>query len=139
MKIIKSLLLLTVGFCVTTLLLAQEVKTDIAKPLEVKIPATGDNKTSPQPKQKQQAPADAVAVPSPYTRKAEPQPQVNEKPEAIPLNKNDIATPGGEEGKKIMAGKASKPTDTIYSPSTIDPKLIPPPVTKAAKSSQQQQ
>ena len=44
MKIIKSLFLLTGGFCATTILYAQEIKTEIAKPIEVKIPAVANDK-----------------------------------------------------------------------------------------------
>jgi hypothetical protein len=136
MKIIKSFFLLTVGFCATTIVYAQELKPEIAKPLEAKIPAAANNRPSPQPELKPQLQA-APEVPSPLTRKEEAKPAVNEKLEAKTVNKNEIATPGGEEGKKIMAGNTTRPTDPIYSPSTIDPK--PAPQVKPAKPANGQQ
>ncbi|MBK6380909.1 MAG: hypothetical protein IPF72_14955 [Chitinophagaceae bacterium] len=81
MKIVKSLLLLAVSICTTTILFAQEIKTEIAKPIEVKIPAA-NNKPSPQPELKPQpqvaaTPANAPAAaetPSPLTRKEDAKP-----------------------------------------------------------------
>ncbi|MBK9483711.1 MAG: hypothetical protein IPO01_00295 [Chitinophagaceae bacterium] len=129
MKIVKSLLLLAVSICTTTILFAQEIKTEIAKPIEVKIPAA-NNKPSPQPELKPQpqvaaTPANAPAAaetPSPLTRKEDAKPVEKEKLEVKTLNKNDIATPGGEEGRKIMEGKSTQPAPEINSQSTIEPR-----------------
>ena len=130
MKIIRSVLLLTVGFCATTIVFAQEIKTEIAKPIEVKIPAVANDKPSPQPTLKPQpqvaaiatdAPAAAVA-PSPLTQKEDAKPVEKEKLEAKTFNNNDIATPGGEEGRKIMEGKSTQPAPEINSQSTIEPR-----------------
>ncbi len=84
MKIIKSLLLLTVGFCITTILHAQEIKAEVGKPIEVKIPANANNKPSPQPQLKPQPQVAAVATeapaaaetPSPLTRKDDAKPEL---------------------------------------------------------------
>jgi len=147
MKIIKSLTVFIICLCSSTLLHAQEVKTEIAKPIEAKTAATDASKPSPQPVFKPQpqvaaaatdAPA-AVETPSPLTRKEDAkQPEGKDKLEAKTLNANDIATPGGEEGKKIMAGKTTRPKDPIYSPSTADAKPAPP-ATKSSAGNQQQQ
>ncbi len=146
MKIVKSLLLLAVSICTTTIICAQEVKTEIAKPIEVKIPAA-NNKTSPQPELKPQpqvaatptnAPA-ASEAPSPLTRKEDAKPVEKEKLEAKILNKNDIATPGGEEGRKIMEGKSSQPAPEINSQSTIDPRPAPQIKTPRPVNGKQQQ
>jgi hypothetical protein len=133
MKIIKSLLLLAVCFCTATIVYAQEPKAEIAKPIEVKIPAVASNKPSPQPELKPQpqvaaiatdAPA-AAAAPSPLTLKEDAKPEEKEKQELKTFDPKDIATPGGEEGRKIIAGNASAPKDPIFSPSTVDPKPAP--------------
>ncbi len=77
MKIIKSLLLVSVGFCTTTLLHAQDVQTKVSNKTEVKTPPAGDitNKPSPQPELKpmngtavKEAPVAAAVTPSPFTK-----------------------------------------------------------------------
>ena len=147
MKIIKSLFLLTGGFCATTILYAQEIQTEIAKPIEVKIPAVANDKHSPPPTLKMQpqvaaiatdAPA-AAAAPSPLTRKEDAKPVEKEKLEAKTFNNNDIATPGGEEGRKIMEGKSTKPAPEINSQSTIDPRPAPQVKTPRPVNGKQQQ
>ncbi len=145
MKIIKSISVTVVFLCTTTLLYAQQPKTEIEKPIEVKIPASAANRPSPQPQLQPQpqvaatpteAPA-AAAASSPLTRKEDAIPVEKEKPETKTFNKNDIATPGGEEGKKIMAGKTTRPTPEINNHSTIDPK--PAPLVKPANTANGQQ
>jgi hypothetical protein len=147
MKIIKSFAAILVCISSSTLLHAQEVKTEIAKPIEAKTAATDASKPSPQPVFKPQPQVAATATdvpaaaetPSPLTRKEDAkQPEGKDKLEAKTLDKNDIATPGGEEGKKIMAGKTTRPKDPIYSPSTADAAPAPP-VTKSSAVNQQQQ
>ena len=138
--------MLTGGFCATTILYAQEIKTEIAKPIEVKIPAA-NNKTSPQPELKPQpqvaaTPANAPAAaetPSPLTRKEDAKPVEKEKLEAKTFNNNDIATPGGEEGRKIMEGKSTQPAPEINSQSTIDPRPAPQIKTPRPVNGKQQQ
>jgi hypothetical protein len=147
MKIIKSIPVLLVCICTTILLHAQDTKTEIAKPVEVKIQAVANNAPSPQPALIPQpqvaatptnAPAAAAETPSPLTRKEDAKPAVKEKTEVKIASDKDVITPGGEEGRKIMAGKASKPNEPVYSPSTIDTKPAPQ-VTRSAGSNQQQQ
>ena len=139
MKIIKSLLLLTVGFCSTTILYAQEPKAEIAKPLETKIPAAANNRPSPMPESKPAPPAPDAVAPSPLTRKEDAKPEEKEKLEAKTVNKNDIATPGGEEGRKIMAGNTPSPKPEINNHSTIDKKPAPPVKPAKPATGQQQQ
>ena len=145
MKIVQSFAAILVCISSSTLLHAQEIKTEIAKPLEVKIPSTDANKPSPQPVFKPQpqvaateAPAAAAETPSPLTRKEDAKPADKEKMEVKIVSENDIVTPGGEEGRKVMAGKTTRPKDPIYSPSTADAKPAPP-VSKSPASNQQQQ
>jgi hypothetical protein len=140
MKLIKSFFLLIVGFCTTTILYAQELQPEIAKPIEVKIlPAAVDNKPSPVSQLKPQpgpgpkeTTLSAVAeTPSPLTRKENVTLEEKEKLEVKTLNAKDIATPGGEEGRKTLAGKTTRPTPEINNQSTIDPR--PAPQVKPAK------
>lgn len=48
MKIIKTFSLVTISLCVTTLLHAQELKTEVGKPIEPKL-TSADNRPSPAP------------------------------------------------------------------------------------------
>lgn len=146
MKIIKLIPAFIICLCSSALLHAQENKTEIAKPVEVKIAATDANKPSPQPVFKPQpqvaasatdAPA-AAETPSPLTRKEEAKPAGKDKPQVKIVSDNDVVTPGGEEGRRILAGKTARPEEAIYSPSTADAKPAPP-VTGTAKGSQQKQ
>lgn len=149
MKIIKSFLLVTVGICATTLLYAQDVKTETAKPEEIKIPTrAATNTPSPAPEFKPQpggaAPKAATSAtvaeaPSPLTRKENVKPEEKENLEAKIFNKNDIATPGGEEGRKKLAGKSTSPAPEINNQSTIDPKPAPQVKTAKPTNGQQQQ
>jgi hypothetical protein len=145
MKIIKALLLSIVGLCAISCLHAQQLQNEIAKPVEVKIPAIVNNKPSPQPALIPQpqvaatdAPTAAAETPSPLTRKEDAKPAVKEKQEVKIASDKEVVTPGGEEGRKIMAGKSSKPAEPVYSPSTVDTKNAPP-VTRSSGSNQQQQ
>jgi hypothetical protein len=133
MKIIKSFLPITICLCSAITLQAQEsktaappqVKTAIEKPVEVTYPA----KDKP------------TAVPAPAATsagKAEPKQEAPEKLEARTFNKNDISNPGGEQGARIMAGKATPPVEPVYSPSTVDPKPAPSVVKPAANKQQLQ-
>lgn len=133
MKIIKSVSALTVFVCTTVLLHAQELKTEVAKPVEINIPANANNKPSPQPQLKPQpqvaatateVPA-AEAAPSPLTRKEDAQPVEKEKPEIKTLNKKDIVISGGEEGRKKMTGNTTRPKPEVNNHSTIDSKHAP--------------
>lgn len=144
MKIIKSVLLLIVAFCTTTITNAQKPKTEIVKPIEIKIPAEASNKPSPQPQLIPQAkvagnstqPPAVTAAPSPLS-KEDANPVEEEKPETKILNKKDIVTVGGEEGSKKMAGNTTRPKPEINNHSTID--LKPAPQVKPATPANGQQ
>lgn len=137
MKIIRSFFLLTACLSATTIVYAQEVKPEITKKPEVRTPAPPPGiKMQPEP-----VPAltDTPAVTeNPAKLKADAKPDEQEKLEAIPLKITDIATPGGEAGRKIMEGNTGSPKDPIFSPSTTDPEPTMP-VIKPAKSNRQQQ
>lgn len=133
MKIVKSFTAILVCICSSALLHAQEIKTEIAKPVEAKTAATDANKPSPQPVFKPQpqvaaaatdAPA-AAETPSPLTRKEEAKPAGRDKPQVKLVSENDVVTPGGEEGRKIMAGNTTKPAPEINNQSTIDTRPAP--------------
>lgn len=146
MKSIKSFPVLLVCLGAAMLSHAQEIKTDIAKPVEVKASANASDKATPHSTFKPQpqvaatateAPA-AAETPSPSARKEDVKPPVKEKTEVKIVSENNVVIPGGEEGRKIMAGKTTRPKDPIYSPSTADVKPAPP-VTKSSARNQQQQ
>jgi hypothetical protein len=144
MKIIKTLLLNMVGLCAISSLHAQQLQNEIAKPIEVKIPAAASNRPSPQPELKPQPQVAAIATdappaaetPSPLTRKEDAKPAVKEKQEVKIASDKDVVTPGGEEGRKIMTGKTTQPAPEINSQSTIDPK--PAPQVKPSANGRQQ-
>lgn len=147
MKIIKTFTLTIICLCATTFLNAQELKAEKVKPVEVKIPATANNRPSPQPELKPQpqvaatateAPA-AAEVPSPLTRKDDAKPEEKDKLEAKVLTPQAIATPGGEEGRKILAGKAEgQKSSGPTTPNTIDKnsKAVLPAKSTAVKQEQ---
>lgn len=87
--------------------------------------------------------ANAVPVaekPSPSASDKNQQPEQTVKPNFKLVDNKEPEAPGGEEGKKIMAGKATKPAPVINNHSTIDPTPAPQ-LTKPAKpvNGQQQQ
>jgi hypothetical protein len=81
----------------------------------------------------------ATETPSPLTRDKNQQPEEKVKPKLVLADDKEVATPGGEEGRKIMAGKASRPVAEINNHSTIDPNPAPQPVKPAKPVNGQQQ
>lgn len=76
-------------------------------------------------------------TPSPLTRDKNQPPPEKEKPVLKAVNDKEPSIPGGEEGRKIMAGKTTRPTPEIINHSTADPKAQPVPAAKPAVSKQQ--
>jgi hypothetical protein len=65
-------------------------------------------------------------TPSPKNRDKNQQPQpALEKSNLKVVEITEPETPGGEEGKKIMAGKATRPAPEINNQSTIDTRPAP--------------
>jgi hypothetical protein len=131
MKIIKSLLLLTIGFCTTSILYAQDVKAEIGKPIELKQP-------SPAPVLKPQnavAPTETAIVneaPSPFKKD-----EIKNKPdEPKQINKTiDDGTainPTGADNAKTGNGKTDKPKQIALMPNSNDQSARPLPTTKPA-------
>ncbi len=127
---------------------AQELKTEVLKKSEIKAPpqAARNNTPSPQPELKPQPQVAAVATqapaaaetPSPLTRKEDANPGEKDKMEAKALTPKAIATPGGEEGRKTLAGKTEDPKQAApTTPNTTNPGLQPP-STKPADLKKQQ-
>lgn len=105
MKIIKTFLLVNVCLCATTLLHAQEVKTEVLKQTEIKPPpaATITNVPSPAPELKpmngvapKEAPVAATEAPSPFKKEE---------------NKNQVGPTNNltAEQLKTLNGIADKP------------------------------
>ncbi len=139
MKIIRSITAIIICLGATTLLHAQEVKPEIEKKMEVKVPATANSTSMPGLKsQTLEAPA-ATQAPSPLTRKEDAKPSVRENQETKIASEKDVVTPGGEEGRKIMAGKTTQPAPEINNQSTIDPKPAPQVKTPKPVNGRQQQ
>lgn len=134
MKIIKSLFLITVGICTTTLLHAQEVKTLVVNKTEVKMPpqVTPTNAPSPMPEFKAQPQVAAVAKEAPAVAAETPSPLKKDRDSKPTQNMS-------AEQAKILAGKADniKPAGPA-SPNTIykDPKLLPAGKSTAVKQDQ---
>lgn len=145
MKIIKSFVAILALVSSATLLHAQENKTQIARPVEAKIPVTDANRTSPEPVFKPQPQVGAVTAvqaaaetPSPQARDKNQQPATAPKPVTKIADDKDVITPGGEEGRNIMAGKTTRPAPEINNQSTVDPRPAPPVKTPATLNGRQQ-
>ncbi|MBK8609047.1 MAG: hypothetical protein IPL84_03645 [Chitinophagaceae bacterium] len=81
----------------------------------------------------------AAQAPSPLTRKEDAKPEEKDKLEAKVITPTAIATPGGEEGRKTLAGKAEDQTPSgPTTPNTIDqnPKVLLPAKSTATKQEQ---
>ena len=104
MKIIKSFLFITASLCVTTLVHAQDIKAEIAKPIESTVPAPGSRPA---------ATPDLISQPKMIElRKREN--AVQETPSPYNKVKNDTnpAASLSAENAKILAGKAERPKQT---------------------------
>lgn len=121
MKIIKSLLLVSVGLSATVLLHAQELKTEVLKQREIKAPpaSTESNKPSPAPQLKPMngiapaaAPVAVAETPSPF-KKDKDQQQVNKPQKTIAVTdagaaENKLTT----EQLNTLNGTAQRPKQT---------------------------
>ena len=125
MKIIKSLLIGTVVLCATTLLHAQEIKTEMLKPTAIKLPpaATITNIPSPAPVlmpmngvAPKEAPVAALQVPSPL-KKEENKNQV----EPNNLTSEQLKTLNGTADKP----KQIAPAATLDGQQNIKPGILP--------------
>ena len=139
MKIIKSITAIIICLGATALLHAQEVKPEIEKKMEVKVPAAANSTSMPGLKSPTLEAPPAAQAPSPLTRKEDAKPEEKDKLEAKVITPTAIATPGGEEGRKTLAGKAEdqKPSGPT-TPNTIDqnPKVLLPAKSTATKQEQ---
>lgn len=130
MKIIKSSLLIAVGLCMATGANAQQ---QTAKPIE-----TPPVKQELKPVTKE-VPVDATqAAPSPLKRDENNKAPEKENTSAVLKSDTKVATPGGAQQVKILAGATEKPGPVIVSPSTIDPKAQPAAAPKPPVLKQQQ-
>lgn len=130
MKIIKPSLLIATGLCMATWANAQQ---QTAKPIETP-PVKQELKPVPK-----EVPADAEqAAPSPLKRDKNNKAPEKENTSAVLKKDIKVATPGGAQQAKILAGSTEKPGPVIVSPSTIDPKVQPAPAAKPAAIKQQQ-
>jgi len=150
MKIIKSSLIVIVAICATTLLHGQQtknennkppvLKTEVLKQPEAKLPpqAAHNNVSSPElkPQDANEKPV-AAEAPKSLVSEEEIKRQEKEKPATKVDEANNNSVPGGEDGKKIFAGKAENPKQAPTIPNTIDQNVRPLP--KPAVSKQQQQ
>lgn len=148
MKIIQSFLLLTVGFCATTVVYAQELKPEIAKPVEIKIaPAAADNKPSSLPELKPQPGADSKETASsavgetasPLKKDENVKPNENAKTVALTIEGNETTKNLTAEQLKTLNGVSERPTVKAAVPNTIDNSVRPVPAKPAVGKVQQQQ
>jgi hypothetical protein len=140
MKMIKQILLGTVLICSAALVQAQKITNKPAgnpRPQETLPPVKApEMKNAPKPVTNAES---VTETPSPLTRDKNQQPEEKAKPKLVLVDDKEAATPGGEEGRKIMAGKATRPTPEVNNHSTIDPKPAPQPVKSAKPVNGQQQ
>lgn len=122
MKIIKSFLFITASLCVTTLIHAQDIKAEIAKPIESTVPAPGSKpaataNVTPQPKMIE-------------LRKSENAVQETPSPYKVKNDTNPAASLSAENAK-ILAGKAERPKLTapvaaLDAPNVVKPQILVP-------------
>ena len=117
MKIIKSFLFITASLCVTTLVHAQDIKAEIAKPIESTVPAPGSRPAAntdliPQPKMIEFKKSENAVqeTPSPYTK--------------VKNDTNPVASLSAENAK-ILAGTAERPKQTAPVAASDAPNLKP--------------
>lgn len=138
---IKQILLVTALLFSAAFAQAQDLtKKPAAKPIpqEDALPPVKPPEMSNSPKPV--STTESVAeTPSPLTRDKNQQPEEKSTPTLKLVGEKDVATPGGEEGRKIMAGKTTRPPAEINNLSTIDPKPAPLPVKPAKPATGQQQ
>ncbi|MBK8493561.1 MAG: hypothetical protein IPL50_00160 [Chitinophagaceae bacterium] len=148
MKIIQSFFLLTVGFCATTIVYAQELKPEIAKPIEVKIlPAAIDTKPSPVselkpqpgPDPKETASSAVAETPSPLKKDENIKPNENAKTVALTIEGNEATKNLTAEQLKTLNGVSEMPKVKTAMPNTIDNSVRPVPAKPAVGKVQQQQ
>lgn len=140
MKNIKTIAFCTFCMCAAIGVQAQiETKKPAGSPVpQVSLPPVQAPEMSNAPKLST-AGVPAAETPSPEARDKNQQPRENEKPALKLVDDKEPATPGGEEGNKIMAGKTTLPAPEINNQSTIDPKQAPQVKTPKPVNGQQQQ
>ena len=140
MKIIKTFLLLTIALNATTLLHAQNLKPELVKETDVKLPppATADKKTLPAPELKpmngivpKEAPA-AAAQTTPALKNDENKNQPEQpKLQVISIDANAANSKLTVEQLNTLNGIAEKPKQTAAPAST--PRQTPRPAERAAR------
>lgn len=137
MKIIKPLLLLTICICTTTILSAQELKPEPAKPVAIKIP-DDENKPSPEFRQQPVTPptktiSSVVAEkPSPREIDENLKPTENAKPVALTIDADAATKKLTAQQLKTSNGISERPKVPTVPPNTIDHNARPVTVTKPA-------
>ena len=114
MKIIKTFCLVTISLCVTTLLHAQELKTEVGKPIEPKL-TSADNRPSPAP----------VLIPD-----AKSELKTTEAANVSSTVTDEEIKPQIVPEKKLAATSLS--TADVIIPNTVLPKPIMSPVSNTA-------
>lgn len=145
MKIIKLFLLVAISLCTTVLLHAQNIKTEIAKPVEIKQQTTAEKSDSPMPELKhlpgfgKEIGATAKAeISAPLKQHEYKELGEDIKPVALTVDVNQRTKNLTPQQLNTQNGKAEKPAKPVPAPSTVDPNFLPPPVTKSAQKHQQQ-
>ena len=128
MKIIKTFLLVTVGLCATTLLQAQEIKTEILKPTAIKLPPASDisNKPSPAPQLKPMNGVTPIEAPSPLKKDENKSQPEDPKTEALTIEANGPKNNLTAEQLKTLNGIAEKPKQTAPAVAVLTPQNVKP-------------
>ena len=139
MKNIKSITL--AAFFILPASIYTQAQTQPGKQVVHPIPQVSPPPVTPPEMSNTQKPVTApvpdTETPSPVARDKNQPPLEKEKPVMKVINDKEPSIPGGEEGRKIMAGKTTRPAPEIIRHSTADPKAQPAPAAKPSVSKQQ--
>lgn len=139
MKNIKSMTL--AAFFMLAASIYTQAQTQSGKQAVRPIPQVSPPPVTPPEMSNTQKPVNApvpdAETPSPVTRDKNQPALEKEKPVLKVVNDKEPSIPGGEEGRKIMAGKTTRPAPEIIRHSTIDPKAQPVPAAKPSVPKQQ--
>lgn len=138
MKNIKIIALPIICICIVTIVQAQS---ETKKPADRQTPQVAlppvQEPVMPNAPKPVNNTEPVAETPSPMSRDKKQLPAEAEKPNFQVVEYKEPETPGGEEGKKIMAGKTTKSAPVVNNYSTID-QTPPPQPAKPANMKQQQ-
>ena len=144
MTIIKSFTPFIIFLSASTSLHAQEIKAEVAKPVERKIPAAQAPVPSPMPVVKpmdgivnQEISPDAAKTPLPAAKDETKKPGADAKTVALTLDPAAATKKLTGEQVKVLNGNKETPAPAAARPNTIDANARPVPVTRSTLVNQE--